>query len=600
MIDFNYDGIAERIQSVYTSCSQQEQQILIQILQEMSISGESETLEKIWLADFKEMPVSIHEFICSPLYLGEVNRNGDAVYPFWKDTCDNIFNAGNQYNEIVLSGATRIGKSSTAIIIGAYMLYRLMLYRNPHAYFQKKEVSRFSIIFANLTKDLALGVGYREFQDTLRASEWFNKHGTFSRSDRNFYYIPEGNNIEIIGISDASQALGKQVWCVSGDTRILTDTGLHPIKELEGNAVNVYQYSPEGDAVLGKASVIKTKEVTEMIEVELEDGSIFKGTPEHLIMLSNGTYKALGELTEDDDIASPEIWLNIDETHQVSDKGRVKRLEHNIVDRNGRHIHLNEMVYKAFGNGDGYLEVGINRRRHALLHRLVAQAFLPNPENKPEVNHINGDKSCNTVTNLEWTTRQENNQHFMTHPAMEHARNRWKENISISLTGIAKGPWTEERKARFSAQRIQKFADGYSPIWINNGKVETQIQQGDRVPEGYNLGRLNYLDTYVYKGSHSKKINRSQISEYLITGWRLGRGQEIDQKIKKCRQQYAWYYQGQPFTSADELAIYLRQVGYPKIVGSTITALYLRGFGKSKIYRSLEGKITREEVHHEN
>lgn len=53
----------------------------------------------------------------------------------------------------------------------------------------------------------------------------------------------------------------------------------------------------------------------------------------------------------------------------------------------------------------------LGKKNTPSIHRLVAQAFIPNPKNKPEVNHIDGDKRNNAASNLEWTTAKENKQH---------------------------------------------------------------------------------------------------------------------------------------------------------------------------------------------
>lgn len=75
-------------------------------------------------------------------------------------------------------------------------------------------------------------------------------------------------------------------------------------------------------------------------------------------------------------------------------------------------------VLKPYKDRDGYYRVQITenkKRKKLLIHRLVALQYIPNLENKPEVNHINGIKTDNRVENLEWVTRSENAKHAVAH-----------------------------------------------------------------------------------------------------------------------------------------------------------------------------------------
>lgn len=94
----------------------------------------------------------------------------------------------------------------------------------------------------------------------------------------------------------------------------------------------------------------------------------------------------------------------------ISDQGRVKSKARTLVNCKGVRRHWAERILTSHPNDSGYWSIVLNRRGH-FIQVLVAKAFVPNPENKPCVNHIDTDKSNNKSTNLEWVTYAENMEH---------------------------------------------------------------------------------------------------------------------------------------------------------------------------------------------
>lgn len=116
----------------------------------------------------------------------------------------------------------------------------------------------------------------------------------------------------------------------------------------------------------------------------------------------------------DDEIWKPIDWIDgIDGRYEISNQGQIRSLfAKRWCPFNNQFYIVKRIRYLSpTDNGNGYKIIGLkvnNKRKNYYLHRLVAIAFIPNPLNKPEVNHLNFDRTDNRASNLEWCTDLEN------------------------------------------------------------------------------------------------------------------------------------------------------------------------------------------------
>ncbi len=162
-----------------------------------------------------------------------------------------------------------------------------------------------------------------------------------------------------------------------------------------------------------------------------------------------------------------EIWKDIigyEGLYQISNKGRVKSVKLNSI----RKSHLSDR---------GYQIITLRNKNHTKsvrIHRLVAIHFIPNPDNKEQVNHIDFDPLNNIVENLEWVTNRENSCHSLQRNKksskyvgvhFSNSSNKWISKIRFQGKRINLGSYSTEQEA-YEARKKFEQDNGISNKYI--------------------------------------------------------------------------------------------------------------------------------------
>lgn len=288
--------------------SDEEKAYALEILKEYSKKGKSDKYTNLLYKEYDEIPVDISTFLHEKKYLGKalIDKEGRfTIFPYWEKVLQDIFPdplKPAQYNTLALTGSIGLGKSTIAVIIIIYELYRMLCLKDPYVHYGLQPIDLITFAVINITLDAAKGVAWNKLQSMIQASDWFMARGTLSKGEAPEWRPPKG--IELIYGSMPRHILGRAVFaCLDGDTVINTVNGDFKISDLVDKNINVSNIDSNNDVVISDTcTVLPTKQSCEEIEITLDDDTVIKCTPEHKFLLSDGTYKEAQYLTEYDDI----------------------------------------------------------------------------------------------------------------------------------------------------------------------------------------------------------------------------------------------------------------------------------------------------------
>lgn len=227
--------------SLLESLSESERLEVERVLKEYINSGDMGIIRELLESDYEEIPVDVETFVKDKRYLGNATYDSTGrftVFPYWMEKLKDIFpdNINTNYTELLLTGATGIGKSEMAVLVLLYMLYRTLCLKDPYAYYRLKPTDEITFGFLNITLDLAKGVAWQKCQASLQSSPWFLEHGTLV-GITNIEWQPK-KGIKLIYGSRESHVLGKAIFCMFLDE--INDRKNKSIAEQQKQTMKLY------------------------------------------------------------------------------------------------------------------------------------------------------------------------------------------------------------------------------------------------------------------------------------------------------------------------------------------------------------------------
>ena len=199
-----------------------------------------------------------------------------------------------------------------------------------------------------------------------------------------------------------------------------------------------------------------------------------------------------------------EIWKpikNYEGYYEISNLGRVKSLDR-FVKQKDHFIHRQECIKQSRIDSNGYYVVTLCKDRKSVstyIHRLLAEAFIPNPDNKPCIDHINTITTDNSLENLRWVTAEENSNNCLTLKHFKEDANK-KTSIKRRLLSRKRNKTKTGPKTVYQYTTLGEFTNEYFSMAEAAHSVQCSTSYIRRILDT-NKSFRNYLFTSKINGS---------------------------------------------------------------------------------------------------